>query len=73
MHRRKEKKVITGTQKMQVSGKMVYSPPPPPPPPPQAGIKSICAEERGERLSQLQICVQISVVNGVVSPSFHSS
>ena len=34
----------------------------------QAGIKSICTEERGKKLWQLQICVQISVVNGPVPP-----
>ena len=32
----------------------------------QADIKSICTEERGKKLLQLQICVQISVVSGVV-------
>ena len=39
----------------------------------QAGIKSICTEEKkkgggGGELWQLQICVQISVVNGQVPP-----
>ena len=32
----------------------------------QVGNKSICTEERGGKLCQLQICVQISVVNGIV-------
>ena len=35
----------------------------------QVGIKSICTEERGGKLRQLQICVQISVVNGAVPSS----
>ena len=36
----------------------------------QAGIKSICTEERGEMLRQLQICVQILVVSGIVPPTW---
>ena len=34
----------------------------------QADIKSIYTEEREKKLLQLQICVQISVVSGVVPP-----
>ena len=37
----------------------------------QVGIKNICKDKRGEKLWQLQICVQISVVSGVVSPALH--
>ena len=37
----------------------------------QAGIKSICTEERGGGgIMMLQICVQISVVNGPVPSSY---
>ena len=36
----------------------------------QAGIKSICTEERGEKVWQLQICVQILVEN-VIVPVVH--
>ena len=39
----------------------------------QADIKSICTEERGGKLWQLQICVQISVVSGVLPPMTHNS
>ena len=34
----------------------------------QAGINSICTEERGKKLWQLQIYVQILVVSGVIPP-----
>ena len=34
----------------------------------QAGIKSICTEEREKKVMTAQICVQISVVSGGVPP-----
>ena len=34
----------------------------------QAGTKSICTEERGKSQRLLQICVQVSIINGQVPP-----